>query len=361
MKYGIYVHIPFCKAKCKYCAFVSSTDLSIQHAYVKRLKQEIASCSNLNINADSIYLGGGTPSCLYRGAIQDILTAVKNSFTIDYNAEVTVECNPESCDDAFAAECAENGVNRISIGLQSADDSVLKRIGRIHSAKDFIGAVKILQRNGFTNISSDIILGLPLSTEQTIKKSLDMIIEFCTHVSAYALNVEQGTPLYEEGYCCDDDMIADLYDFTYDYLSVARFSRYEVSNFAKNGEISKHNYKYWTLLPYLGFGVAAHGYDGKYTRYYHSDNLKDYFDGKKIQTTVLTEKDLYNEFVMLALRTERGIVRHDFEQRFGYDITENPFVMNHVVQNNVIVDAETVRIAPDKMFVMNGIIQDIMK
>lgn len=359
---GVYVHIPFCKAKCKYCAFVSTTDMSLQRAYVNRAVKEIAEYRGGGLFANTVYIGGGTPSCLYGGALSEIFSALGNSFSITSDAEITVEINPESCTERFLNECIDCGVNRVSMGLQSACDDVLKQAGRVHGVSDFKRAAGLVIKR-FTNFSTDIILGLPGQTPEDIKTAADMISEYCTHASVYALSVEDGTPLCKSGYTTDDDRVAEMYDIARYALSEHGFCRYEVSNFARNGMISKHNCKYWRCAPYLGFGAAAHGYDGKSIRRANTDNITDYINGANACITALTEKDRYNEYVMLRLRTEIGINLDDFYERFGYRFErQNKATLDRLIGGDLIkADENSVRISPDKMFVMNGIIEELME
>lgn len=358
---GIYVHIPFCKSKCGYCAFISVTDFSLQKPYVAALVDEIYNSAERGASADSVYIGGGTPSCLYGGALKEIFTALRDCFDINGNAEITVECNPESATEAFAQECRECGVNRISMGLQSSCDDVLRAVGRIHSFDEYVFAVKLLKRY-FDNVSSDIILGLPRQTSDDVSRSVDVISEYCDHISVYALSVEQGTPLCNSGYLPDDDRVADLYDYACARLRVNGFERYEVSNFARNGKQSRHNNKYWNCLPYIGFGVAAHGYDGEYLRYKHADDVRRYIASPHAEYYELTDKDRFNEYVMLRLRTENGLSLDEFAARFGYSFKDmRGEDLSKLIADGYVLDENgLVRIAPRYMFVMNGIIEKLM-
>lgn len=359
--YGVYIHIPFCKAKCKYCAFVSTPDFSLQKTYVDTLIKEINDSPFKGGYVDTVYIGGGTPSCLFRGGLADIMNAVRNNFRVTDDAEITVECNPESVSADFIAECKDCGVNRISMGLQSSCDGVLRAIGRVHTYADYVKAVELLSHS-FDNISSDIILGLPKQASADVIDSITTVARHCSHVSVYALTVEEGTPLYNSGYAPSDDYIADLYDLAYGKLSELGFCRYEVSNFALNGRESKHNKKYWECLPYIGFGVASHGYDGARTRFMHGDNIAEYIASPNAESYDLTDKDLYNEYVMLRLRTENGIIIDDFRRRFGYDFCQrNAEVLDSLKRENSIVCFDgSVRIPPSKMFVMNSIIEQLL-
>lgn len=359
--YGIYIHIPFCKSKCDYCAFVSTPDLSLQKAYVNALIDEIKNCDTRSKRVDTVYIGGGTPSCLLDGALSDIFSSVRDAFDVANDAEITVEMNPESCKSEFADECVACGVNRVSMGLQSSDDAILKSVGRIHSRDGYISAAKLLSAR-FDNISSDIIIGLPNQNREDVLRSVNIVSDYCSHISVYALTVEDGTKLCADGYIPDDDNTADLYEYAYGLLQKRGYDRYEVSNFALCGRQSIHNNKYWACLPYLGFGVAAHGYDGEYTRYRHTDDIKKYVDCHEIMRVGLSEKDRYNEYVMLRLRTERGIDRKSFCDRFGYDIAERKGaeLLRLCKDGCVVMDESSVKIAPKYMFVMNGIIEDLM-
>lgn len=360
--FGVYIHVPFCKAKCAYCAFSSITDLSLQDRYIKAVVSEILSAPEHGATVDTVYIGGGTPSCLYRGAIAELLAAVRSAFRLYKTSEITVEANPESCDGAFAEECAAAGVNRISMGLQSADDRVLRAVGRIHTCADFIKAVDVLRSFGFSNISSDLILGLPHQTEDDVKTAVGIISEHCAHASVYALTVEEGTALDRIGYSPGDDAIADMYDSARAALGERGFFRYEVSNFARDGRYSRHNVKYWRCDPYIGFGAAAHGYDGESTRYAHVEGAAEYIADNSRRVTTLSDVDRYNEYIMLALRTERGISENDFLRRFGYCFADGNAALDGLISDGSVVRADgRIFIPPEKMFVMNGIVVELMK
>ncbi len=360
--YGVYVHIPYCKAKCAYCAFVSGCDFSSQKQYVSALRREISGLREKDITADTVYIGGGTPSCLYRGAIEEIMSALRGSITVTENAEITVEANPESCGASFVDEIKFAGVNRVSIGLQSANDGILSKIGRIHTLSDFFAAVGLLHRRGFDNVSSDIILGLPDESEKDVTDEIGILTDMCSHISMYALTVEENTPLQKSGYSPDDDRVADMYDIACGMLDKSGFKRYEVSNFARDGRESRHNRKYWSMQPYIGIGAAAHGYDGSRTRYRHTDDVSKYIAGEKTVEVALSDKDVYNEYIMLALRTERGIDERDFLTRFGYSFAERNSQTLELYEKHghIVRQGGFIHISPDKMFVMNGIIEDFM-
>jgi len=343
---------------------VSTPDLSLRDAYINKLAKEIERCDFVPNGAtvDSVYIGGGTPSCLDRGGLARIFSALRNKFDITHNAEMTVEANPESCTRAFADECGEAGVNRISLGLQSSDDSILRKIGRVHDLDMFLSAVKTLRSCGFTNISSDVILGLPTQDASDVVSAVSVISEYCTHASVYALTVEEGTRLHADGYMPDDDFVADLYDTACEKLAAAGFMRYEVSNFARGGAESRHNMKYWNCEPYLGFGAAAHGYDGKRMRYSHTNDICGYISGADLNCTPLTTDDIYNEYIMLRLRTEKGVNFSELEKRCGQSALERFLrTLEQYEKSGIMIsDGSSAHISADKMFVMNGIIEDFM-
>lgn len=360
-KSGIYVHIPFCKSKCKYCAFVSTPDFSLQKKYVDALLREIEQSRFRGTACDTVYIGGGTPSCLFEGGISSILNALYADFAIENDAEITVECNPESVNERFIAECLSLGVNRVSMGLQCSDDNVLRNIGRIHDFNCFLSAIRLLSKS-FDNISSDLILGLPGQSTSDIERSINVLSDYCSHVSVYALAVEDGTPLGASGYSVDDDIVADMYDRAVDMLRERGYSRYEVSNFARDGKQSRHNLKYWRNMPYLGFGVAAHGFDGVDKRYAHGNDILEYIEDPTPKYYELSYKDRFNEYVMLALRTERGIDLEDFEQTFGrafFDVKGDE-TSRLSKSGYIVADDRFLRINDKYMFVMNGIIEDLM-
>ncbi len=359
--FGVYVHIPFCKRKCDYCAFVSTPDLSLCKSYTDRLVEEIKNSEYRGECVDTVYIGGGTPSCLPTGELTRIFDALYSAFDVK-SRETTVEANPESCDWNFVSECLDNGVNRVSVGLQSCGDNVLRAVGRLHTADGYRRAIERLAHSGIKKLSSDIILGLPEQTDKDVSDAIDLIAVNCNHASVYALTVEEGTPLFRRGYSIDDDRCADLYDLACSSLYARGFKRYEVGNFARNGEMSEHNMKYWECEPYLGFGAAAHGYDGEYIRYAHSESISEYISSACVTKTILTEKDRYNEYIMLRLRTERGIDLNGFYDRFGYSFSERneTELKTSIDDGTVIVKDGCVRIAPERMFVMNGIIERFM-
>ena len=306
---GLYIHIPFCLKKCNYCDFYSvSANEDIKRDYVKALIREIKQWGDsLGRPIDTVYFGGGTPSLLAE-FLPDIMNAVKSSFTLCEDAEITMEINPADNCREILSFALKSGVNRLSIGAQSGDDNELKVLGRRHTAKQTVETVRLARELGFENISLDIMLALPNSNEKTLEKSLKFITGLePEHISAYILKVEENTPfnkLYDRLHLPDEDGAADQYLQMCQYLENAGYSHYEISNFAKRGKESRHNLKYWKLEDYLGIGPSAHSFlDGK--RFFYNRNLNEFIKG----ASPLPDGEGGNEGerVMLALRLSEGL------------------------------------------------------
>jgi oxygen-independent coproporphyrinogen-3 oxidase len=311
---GIYVHIPFCKKRCLYCDFFSTTLLARREEYVQALLKEIAQRKDEVGPIRTIYLGGGTPSTLEPEHIARILETIGT----DEAQEITMEMNPGDADEVYLQALRDVGINRLSIGIQSFDESLLRLIGRRHTAQQALTAVKMAQDAGFDNLSIDLMYALPTQTmdrwEADIETALSLGVQ---HISSYGLMYEQGTALtrqMEEGTltAIDEDTENAMYDTLCERLKAAGFVHYEVSNFALPGYESKHNSSYWDGTPYVGVGAGAHSYN-RNVRSWNPDDLDAYIQGITNGTLVresetLSEKDLYNERIMLGLRTCRGLI-----------------------------------------------------
>ena len=310
-KIGLYVHIPFCESKCKYCNFVSGNfSRDIQEKYLDTLIKEINSYKIQN-NVSTIFFGGGTPSILTAEDIEKIILAIKNNFKISKNVEITIECNPNSVSLEKLKKYKKLGINRISFGVQSLNDSVLKLIGRVHNKKQALQAIKNARLAGFKNINVDLLLG--------IKENKNIFQDICllkklgvTHISAYMLILEKGTPLFNQAkqnkvkLMSDDESVEDYEN----YLKVLKqngFNRYEISNFCLKGYQCQHNINYWECGEYIGFGVSAHSYMNG-VRYSNTENINDYLkDFNKKQFEKLSSQEKLEELIMLGLRTKRGV------------------------------------------------------
>lgn len=281
---GIYIHIPFCKRKCAYCDFVSfSNKQNLVDEYVETLKKEINKCkiNKEEYLVDTIYFGGGTPSYIDSKYIIDILEVIRNRFNVSKDAEITIEVNPGTASEEKLNDYYKSGINRLSIGLQSVDDKLLKTIGRIHSFSDFLETYSIAKKVGFTNINVDLMTGLPTQNLNDVKISIEKIVELSPkHISVYSLIVEEGTPIEEkiskkELFLPSETLERKMYWTVKEELEKNGYIHYEISNFAKQGYESKHNTSCWNQEEYIGFGLAAHSYINN-TRYSNTENLENY-------------------------------------------------------------------------------------
>ena len=313
---GLYIHIPFCKAKCAYCDFYSlARSESRMDDYVAALCSSLraAAPKTASHTVDTIYFGGGTPSFLGAPRLAALLEAVLKNYRVAPQAEITLEANPESARDGSALRTlSAAGFNRISLGMQSADDEELRAVGRIHTAHETAEAVDAARGAGFDNLSLDLIYGLPGQTRARWGKNLAAAAALAPeHLSCYALKVEPGTPLYARRASLslpDDDAQADMYLDAVDFLAARGWVQYEISNFAKPGCESRHNLKYWTLGEYLGFGPGAHSDFGA-RRFAVSRDLEAFLSGGGTysENAAVSPRERASERVMLGLRLTRGL------------------------------------------------------
>lgn len=355
---SVYVHIPFCNGKCAYCDFVSGVySDEIKVKYFASLAREIDAFDFSDYRIKTIYFGGGTPSVVSAEYIADIIERLNEKAVIADGAEITVECNPESLNTEKLEIYSKAGVNRLSIGLQAASDTLLRRIGRLHTVDDFIRALDDAQKF-FSNISADLMLGLPGQSPRDVEKAVNLIAgRSLAHVSAYALKVEEGTPLALSGFTTDDDYAAELYDLTCNMLGEYGYGRYEVSNFAVPDFECKHNLVYWRRGEYKGFGMAAHSFV-KNTRY---ENTRDwnYLDGVTVtepHNIPPRGAEAAEETLMLALRTSDGLDLFDYKKLFGIDIAESKREEIELLRDYVEVKNGHLSLTDKGFYVMNEII-----
>lgn len=326
---GLYVHIPFCAKKCDYCDFYSLSGAeSRMDDYVQALEMqlfEIAPRAESHV-VDSVYFGGGTPTLLGSKRLVRLLKVIQKKYHVTKDAEITSEANPESSGDFKELRALRRaGFNRLSLGMQSADDNELRAIGRIHTAAQVKAAVEAARKAKFSNLSLDLIYGLPGQSMETWQKNLTAAVDLAPqHLSCYGLKVEEGTPLFQRRDSerfPDDEAQAEMYLWTVDYLHRHGFYQYEISNFARTGFESRHNLKYWTLGEYAGFGPGAHSDFGS-VRYAYEKDLEGYITGVKAGGPLLSENeripplDRDTEWLMLGLRTVWGLDPKVFENRF---------------------------------------------
>ena len=333
-KLGIYIHIPFCRSKCAYCDFYSLAGREERmDAYQKALLAHIRETAPLaqGYPVDTIYFGGGTPSYYGDKRLRELLAAIQKQFNVEKDAEITVEANPDSVDLRMLRRLRRGGVNRVSMGMQSACPEELSAICRPHSAEQVDQAVAAARKAKLKNLSLDLIYGLPGQTMDSWKATLEHALSLePDHLSCYGLKVEEGTPLakrVEEGEVLpDDDAQADLYLWTVDRLEQAGFPQYEISNFAKPGFESRHNLRYWLTRPYIGFGPGAHSdFGGR--RYAFVRDLEGYIDGVLKGGNIIESEDLIpqrersGEYLMLRLRTRKGIEEWEYRRAYFMDFS----------------------------------------
>ena len=311
---AIYVHIPFCKQKCAYCDFCSfcANEKKIEE-YFAILKNEIKKCKlKKDILVSSIYFGGGTPTSVDEKFINETIKTIKSEFAVQQNAEITIECNPCSTTKDKLKAYLNEGFNRISFGVQTLNDEVLKTIGRLHNSTEAINAIKLAKEVGFENVSCDLMIGLPNQREEDLVYAINKFNELdVNHISSYMLQLEEGTPLYNkvkkgEVKIPSEEEQVSMYELAVSYLKELGYEQYEVSNFAKNKTYSKHNLNYWRREEYLGFGLSAHSFINE-TRYANSNKIEEYKLGKIALKETLTKKEIAEELIMLGLRYFEGI------------------------------------------------------
>ncbi len=332
MSKGIYIHIPFCVKKCLYCDFCSTSDTAYRKAYVDALMTEIE--NHEQVEADSVFIGGGTPTVLGDDLIK-IIDCVKKRFLLGENYEFTVEANPGTVNPDLLKRMKNAGVNRLSLGVQSFNDGELEELGRIHSAEDAVEAFEMARQAGFDNINIDIMLSTPKQSMNSVKYTLNVVKQLNPeHVSAYSLIVEEGTPFYDmELQLPDEDTEREIYHYTVDFLEKVGLKRYEVSNFAKEGNECRHNIKYWIGEEYIGFGAAASSYYKGY-RYTNTCNIKEYLNGvRREEKELIDEEEKLKEKFLLGLRMSLGVEWHgEFKEKIerliemGLLCEENGFV-----------------------------------
>ena len=331
----LYLHIPFCVKKCAYCDFLSfPSGQEIQRQYAKRLMEDIDCMGKEygDIPVDTIFIGGGTPSVPESRLIVDLMEHVNRAFQISDGAEISMEANPGTVTREELKEYRRAGINRISFGLQSANDRELKLLGRIHTWAEFLESFALARECGFTNLNIDLMSALPGQTckswKDTLKRVTDLEPE---HISAYSLIIEEGTPFgekygSEEGrkLLPDEDSEREMYHETKRFLRECGYERYEISNYAKPGRECRHNIGYWTGVPYLGLGLGASSYMNG-SRFAVSSDMQQYLEEKPGTFTdveKLTKKDMEEEFFYVGLRMTAGVSLSEFERRFGVTAKE---------------------------------------
>ncbi len=312
----VYIHIPFCIRKCHYCSFISGIDLEYKDIYLDALNKQINNTYR-NEKIKTLYIGGGTPSLL---DINDIKNITKH-FKLENNSEITLEVNPETVDEIKFHKIREIGINRLSLGIQSFNDNILKSIGRNHCRKDILKSIKTIKKCGFNNINIDLIYGLPNQNITILKQDIEQSLELeIQHISTYGLKIEKNSFFGKNRpqNLPDDEQQAEMYMELCSELRKNNFEHYEISNFAKKNYESQHNCAYWKNQNYYGFGLNASGYEGK-KRYRNTDIFKAYIENPnlKAEETELTESEILEEEIFLALRLRTGINIEEINKKFN--------------------------------------------
>lgn len=327
---GIYIHIPFCIKKCKYCDFASFEGcLGLDDEYLSAVRREMKRYPSLK--ADTLYVGGGTPTVLEKEKLCRLIADAQDHFSLTLDAEITVECNPKTADLSYFKSLIDLGVNRLSIGVQSLNPKDLEFLGRAHNVRDAVLAIELAKDAGFKNISVDVMFGLKCQTENSVIDTIDRLISLePTHFSCYSLIIEDGTPFGKmqksgEILTMDEDDERFIYHKISSHLEKNGYFKYEISNYAKEGFISRHNSKYWDLSSYVGLGCSAHSYFGG-ARYENCADIKKYindiFENKVPEKTISGKDDMISEFMFLGLRRTKGVSKKEFKRLFSLDLDE---------------------------------------
>ncbi|MBE6036935.1 MAG: oxygen-independent coproporphyrinogen III oxidase [Clostridiales bacterium] len=374
---GIYVHVPFCKQKCNYCDFLSltTTDRPKREQYRDAMVKELEAYAKTygkgsDYVVDTIHVGGGTPSVWEAYYLWRIVLGIKDKFNVADDVEITAEVNPGTIDVDKMSVWGVFGVNRMSIGAQSMDNDLLKTLGRIHTAEEFVNTYETARRYFYKNINVDLIFGIPGQTLEQWEDTLKKVIALDpNHVSFYSLQLEEGTPFYKmvkEGKLVPtaDELDRDMYHLAVKMLTEAGYNHYEISNAAKPGFESKHNLKYWSMEEYLGLGLGAHSYlEGK--RFSNTTDLEDYIanGGGVVWTYENTEADNISEYLFTGLRKVAGISLSDFEARFGKKLTDvyGKEVEKHIAGGLLVQEGDMLHLTAKGLDVANTVLCDFVE
>ncbi len=372
---GLYIHIPFCKSRCIYCGFYSTTDMALRQRYVDAVCREMVArgtrCEVRGTDLETIYLGGGTPSQLTVGQLKQLFHTINKVYGMEQVKEVTIECNPDDVTEEYAAALPQLGINRVSMGVQTFDNQRLHFLRRRHTAEQIPVAIQRLRDAGFHNISIDLMYGFPGETlddwQHDIDKALAMNVE---HLSAYCLMVEEGTVLYEQmrkekseaRNDSTEELERQMYEQLIDRLTAAGYEHYEISNFARPGFRSHHNSSYWQDVPYVGIGAAAHSYDG-HRRSWNVSDISQYMRGIENGQPVYESEELdadtrYNDRITVALRTCEGLRLDELsEQQRNYLLRS----ARRYVDDGLLQLTDThIRLTRRGLFVSDMVMSDLM-
>ncbi len=363
--YGIYIHIPFCLQKCRYCDFYSLPSLELCRKYVDAIKRNIKLTAGKvgRLKIDTVFFGGGTPSCIDAGYISEILYQIASSFELLDGCEISIECNPSTIDENKLKIYKESGINRLSFGMQSANDSELKILGRIHNFEGFRESYMLARQNKFDNINVDVMIGIPEQSISSVRATLDSLLDLSPeHISVYMLSLEKGTPFYrnrDKLRFPDENTVSDMYMLTDEILTSASYEHYEISNFCKKGYECRHNMRYWEQGMYLSFGTAAHSYYNS-CRYAYKRDIEGYIRSEDFSDMIeqkeeLSDSDRREESLMLAFRLSKGADESLIRKSQSKEILQKYIKSGYVLKNG-----DRYSLTPPGMLMSNYIISDIL-
>mgnify|MGYP005898571083 CR=1 FL=1 len=371
---GIYIHIPFCKTRCIYCDFYSTTRSELKSRYIHALCKELQMRKEYlrGEPVETVYFGGGTPSQLAEEDFREVFETIRKYYGMEHCREITLEANPDDLTEEYTAMLQQLPFNRISMGIQTFDDATLKLLNRRHDAEQAVKAVHHCRRAGFNNISIDLIYGLPGETDERWKRDLQQAISLgVEHISAYHLTYEEGTRIYEllqahRIHEVDEESSVRFFSTLMDTLDNAGYEHYEISNFCKPGMYSRHNTAYWKGIPYLGCGPSAHSYNGV-SRQWNVASLDTYIKGISAGTPVfeIEELDLYtryNDFVITRIRTEWGMPLSKLRDEFGEKLYDYCLRMAapHLKQGTLELVNDILKLTRKGIFISDGIMSDML-
>lgn len=357
---SLYIHIPFCKSKCKYCDFLSFPNTEYINAYKKALLEEINAFDCENESIKSIFIGGGTPSVIDSGIIAEIMESI-GKLNIEKNIEITIEANPGTLTEEKVKEYRKSGINRISMGLQAWQNSMLKKLGRIHTRESFLESYELAQKY-FNNINIDLMFSLPDQSYDMWFETLENVTNLKPqHISAYSLIIEEGTPFYEMDLNLpDEETDRIMYHSAIKFLDEKGYKQYEISNFAKVGYESVHNLVYWERGNYKGFGLGAASLIDN-VRYKNTEIMSEYINGVTIaEKEVLTKSEQMAEFMFLGLRMTKGVSISEFKRIFDEDMLLKYKSVINKYSNYIIVEGDNLRLKTEGMDISNMIFAEML-
>lgn len=367
---GIYIHIPFCKKRCIYCDFFSSTSIEKKNEYIDEVSKELIERKSYlnNQKIQTIYFGGGTPSQLDAKDFEQLFSTIQTHFELSQEGtlEITLEANPDDINPHYLHDLKRFPFNRISLGTQSFHDNELKFLNRRHNSLSAIEAIRLLQDSGFENISIDLIYGIPGQTisgwEETLNQAISLNVQ---HISSYHLIYEEDTALYQlldekKINPVNEELSNRFFEILIDKLETAGFEHYEISNFAKPGFRSKHNSGYWNGMHYLGVGASAHSYNG-ISRSWNKKTLSKKYRGGENEMEIIDKKTAYNDFIITRLRTKEGINLRDMEAVFGKEKKENCLRQSqkYIDRNLLQIQEKQLSLTRKGIFISDGIMSDL--